>query len=54
MLAYRECGLTMQMIAEYLGVSGQGVSKMIRAAEELERGDRTCRESLKRIRSALS
>ncbi|MBW3563811.1 MAG: hypothetical protein KY459_03710 [Acidobacteria bacterium] len=27
MLGYRECGLTMQMIAEYLGVSGQGVSK---------------------------
>jgi putative transposase len=54
MLAYRECGLTMQMIAEYLGVSGQAVSKMVRAAEELEHGNRTFRRSLKRVRSALS
>jgi DNA-binding MarR family transcriptional regulator len=53
-LAYRQCGLTPKMIANYLGVSGPAVTKMIQKSEDLAQRDRSFRRSMERIRGALS
>ena len=53
-LASRQCGLTQEMIANYLGVSGPAVTKMIQKSEDLTHRDRSFRVSMERIRSALS
>jgi hypothetical protein len=52
-LAWKEGALPLVTIAEWLGVSGRGVSKMIEVSRERELSDSQYRDQLARLRRRL-